>query len=173
MKRVSLIVLLIAIVGIGYFAVTKFGGAATAGGVKTTDLVSNTVGQSVVSDLSFTDIDGKSVTVDPNKKTILHFMISTGCSSCAETEISLLKFANNPNVDLVGIAIDPANDTKDTIREFTQYTKSDWPHVIDMDQSLIQKFKVTSIDTVLVVYQNQIIFSGVKPSPSELQKVLK
>lgn len=173
MKRVALIVLLIAIFGIGYFAVTKFGGAATAGDVKTTDQASNTAGQSVASNLKFTDIDGKSVTVDPNKKTILHFMISTGCTSCAETEVNLVKFANKPELDLVSIAMDPANDTKETIREFTKFTKSEWPHVIDTDQSLIKKFKVTSIDTVFVVYQNKIIFSGVKPSPSELEKVLK
>lgn len=50
--------------------------------------------------------------------------------------------------------------------------KANWPYTIDKDQLLIRKFNVTSIDTVVIVYQNKIIFSGVNPSPAELEKLL-
>lgn len=186
MKRGALLVLLIAIVAIGYFTVTKLGGPAGASVVNTTDQASKedenpsvsdnsakkAVGEQIVSDLTFTDIDGNVVKVDPNKKTILHFIVTTGCTSCAASEAKLTKFANNPNVNLVSIAIDPQNDTKETTKEFMKIAKANWPYTIDKDQLLIRKFNVTSIDTVVIVYQNKIIFSGVNPSPAELEKLL-
>jgi cytochrome oxidase Cu insertion factor (SCO1/SenC/PrrC family) len=151
--------------------------------MKTTNRASKVSNQPVVSqvqmnkdqgfsNLTFTDIDEKTVKVDPNKKTILHFIISTGCTSCGDSEINLAKFSNKANLDLVSIAIDPSNDTKESMHEFMKATKAQWPHIIDKDHSLIGKFHVTSIDSVIVLYQNKIVFSGVDPSPSELEKVL-
>lgn len=173
MKRAALLVLLLAVIGIGYFAVTKLGGSSGAGVVKTSGQASKTAGNPTVSNLSFTDIDEKVVKVDPNKKTVLHFMISTGCPSCTVMAGNLTKFADNPTVDLVSIAMDSVNDTKETIQDFRETTQAKWPFTIDKDQSLIKKFNVTSIDTVMIIYQNRIIFSGVYPSISELENVLK
>ncbi|GMA58197.1 hypothetical protein GCM10025858_27000 [Alicyclobacillus sacchari] len=49
---------------------------------------------------------------------------------------------------------------------------SHWPYVLETNSSLLQKFHVTELDTVVVLYHNKVIYEGVVPSEAQLKKVL-
>lgn len=151
---------------------TQFGRAASA-----TSSASQAATQTVttssahVAALSFTDINGKRISVNPNEKTVLHFMTSS-CSSCLPTETTLAGFQHMPGVQLISIDVEPQADNRSTIVQFSQVAGSHWPYVLETNSSLIQRFHVTELDTVIVLYHNHVIFDGVVPSASQLQKVL-
>ncbi|SDW23997.1 hypothetical protein SAMN04489725_103179 [Alicyclobacillus hesperidum] len=76
-----------------------------------------------LSDLTFTDVHGKRITVNPNEKTVLHFMTSS-CSDCLPTETALAKFQNMPGVQLISIDVEPQADNASTIAQFAQVAGS-------------------------------------------------
>ncbi|KPV43843.1 TlpA family protein disulfide reductase [Alicyclobacillus ferrooxydans] len=124
-----------------------------------------------LSDLSFTDVSGKVISVNPNDKTVLHFMTSS-CSDCLPTETTLAKFQNTQGVKLVSIDVEPQADNASTIAQFSKVAGSHWPYVLETNSSLLQKFHVTELDTVVVLYHNKVIYEGVVPSAAQLKKVL-
>ncbi|GMA58196.1 hypothetical protein GCM10025858_26990 [Alicyclobacillus sacchari] len=62
-----------------------------------------------LSELRFTDVSGKKISVNPNEKTVLHFMTSS-CSDCLPTEATLAKFQNMPGVQLISVDVEPQAD---------------------------------------------------------------
>ncbi|UOF90897.1 TlpA family protein disulfide reductase [Fodinisporobacter ferrooxydans] len=179
MKRILIVmILIVAVAGIG-FASSKFIHRASSAttqpakqtATKQTDAKTQQQQAVSVSNLSMTDINGKPVKIDPNKLTVLHFMV-TSCSTCLPTEETLTKFQNQNNVQLISIDVDPQNDNADSIQTFKKATGATWPYVMDTNQSLIQQFHITELDTVIVLHHGQVIYKGVAPSSADLKKVL-
>ncbi len=169
---------LVVVLGVGAFGFTRFEHAATASTStgpqsavvqQTSQQSSGTVAW--LSDLSFTDVSGKHITVNPNVKTVLHFMTSS-CSDCLPTETTLAKFENAPGVQLISIDVEPQADNASTIAQFSKVAGSHWPYVLETNSSLVQEFHVTELDTVIVLYHNKAIYKGVLPSAAQLKKVL-
>lgn len=178
MKKIWLGGALVMVLGVGALAFHHFEHTATA--------LASTGPQSAVSEntreqgrtpaaglssLSFTDINGKTISVNPNKKTVLHFMTSS-CSSCLPTETTLTQFQDMPGVQLISIDVEPQADNASTIAQFSKAAGSHWPYVLETNSSLIQKFHVTELDTVVVLYHNKVVYEGVVPSAAQLKKVL-
>ncbi|KRW91958.1 hypothetical protein SD51_05510 [Alicyclobacillus tengchongensis] len=169
---------LVVVVGAGVFGFTRFEHTTTASGStsspsaasRQTSLHNETTATGV-GDLSFTDVNGKRITVNPNEKTVLHFMTSS-CSDCLPTEMALAKFQNVPGLQLISIDVEPQADNANTVAQFSQVARSHWPYVLETNASLIQKFHVTELDTVVVLYHNKVIYEGVVPSEGQLKKVL-
>lgn len=175
-KRLS--VALVVVLGVGAFGFTRFEQSASTTSSTAPSTTVQQTSQSVRSSgsrkaigLSFTDINGKKISVNPNEKTALHFMTSS-CSSCLPTETALAKFQHTPGVQLISIDVEPQADNASTIAQFSQVAGSHWPYVMETNSSLIQKFHVTELDTVVVLYHNKVIYEGVAPSQSQLKKVL-
>lgn len=172
MKKLPLLASLIVVLGVGYFAVTKLGHQNTPVTQAATGQEQVTTSQQAsVGSLSFKDIQGQTVTVNPDEKTVLHFLTST-CSDCLPMETTLAAFAYSPGVRLVSIDVGPKSDSAVTIDAFKKAVGATWPYVMDQNQSLVQKFHITSLDTVVVLYHGQVIYSGIAPSKSTLEKVL-
>lgn len=178
MKRIGLITLLLVVLGGGFFAVKTLGHPASAQTVAASTQRGTTVNEKVnvrnvsgLSGLVLTSVSGKSIAVDPNRRTVLHFMVSS-CGTCVGTEIELTKFAHTPGVQMVSIDVDPQNDNLGTIQAFKKATHASWPYVMDTNHSLVKRFNVTELDTVVVLYHNKVILDQVAPSASTLQKVL-
>lgn len=179
MKKIGLIALLLIVLGGGFFAVKKLGQPASAQTVAASTQQGTTVSEKTnapsalakSSGLTLTSVSGKTLTINPNEKTVLHFMVSS-CATCVATETELTKFAHLPGVQIVSIDIDPQNDNLNTIQSFKQATKASWPYVMDKNQSLVNKFNVTELDTVVVLYHNKVILDEIAPSTSTLRKVL-
>ncbi|KPV45705.1 TlpA family protein disulfide reductase [Alicyclobacillus ferrooxydans] len=183
MKRIGLIALLLVVLGGGFFVVRTLGHPAAAQTVATSTSTastghgtsvskkSNTSGVSELSGMTLTSVSGKTITVNPNQKTILHFMVSS-CGTCVGTEIGLTKFAHTPGVQIVSVDVDPQNDSLSTIQSFKKATKASWPYVMDTNQLLVKQFNVSELDTVVVLYHDKVILDEVAPSVSTLQKVL-
>ncbi len=177
MKRIGLVTLLLIVLGGGFFVVKTLGHPASqtvVASIQKGAMVSektNVPSVSGLSGLTLASVSGKSIAIDPNKKTVLHFMISS-CETCVATETELTKFAHMSGVQIVSIDVDPQNDNLSTIQAFEQVTKASWPYIMDTNQSLVKKFNVTELDTVVVLYNNQVILDQVAPSPSILKRVL-
>lgn len=169
---------LVVVLGAGAFGFTRFGhlASATPSTVASTRVQQpsqaiSTSASANETSLHFTDIHGKKISVNPNEKTVLHFMTSS-CSSCLPTETTLAKFQHTPGVQLISIDVEPQADNASTIAQFSQVAGSHWPYVMETNSSLIQKFHVTELDTVVVLYHNKVIYEGVVPSEAQLKKVL-
>lgn len=169
---------LVVVLGAGVFGFTRFEDAATASASTGSTSVAvqpasqqNSATAAGLSDLSFTDMNGKHITVNPNEKTVLHFMTSS-CSDCLPTETTLAKFQNTPGVQLISIDVEPQADNASTIAQFSKTAGSHWPYVLETSSNLLQKFHVTELDTVVVLYHHKVIYEGVVPSEAQLKKVL-
>lgn len=180
MKKIGLVALLLIVLGGGFFAVKKLGQPTSAQTVAAGTQQGTTVSEKTntpsalatsSSGLTFTSVSGKTITINPNEKTVLHFMVSS-CATCVATDERLTKFDHIAGVQIVSIDIDPQNDNLSTIQNYKKATGSSWPYVMDTNQSLVQKFHVTELDTIIVLYHNHVIFNQVAPSTSTLQKVL-
>lgn len=171
MKRFFLLVVLLVVLGVGYFTVMKLGQQTAPVTQTITGQQDVAFSQPESTGLSFKDIQGQTITVNPNDKTVLHFMTSS-CSSCLPMETTLAAFAQTPGVQLISIFVDPQNDTPAAMEVFRKTVGATWPYVMDQHQTLVRKFHITSLDTVVVLYHGQVIFSGVVPSKSTLEKVL-
>ncbi|MCL6518057.1 hypothetical protein [Alicyclobacillus sp.] len=121
--------------------------------------------------LALVDTAGRRVAIDPNEKTVLHFL-TTSCAECLPTENALAKFQNTPHVRLVSVDITPQVDDVNTIQAFAHAADANWPYVRATDPSLLERYHVTELDTVVVLYHNRVIFEGVAPTAAQLQKVL-
>ena len=178
MKKSVLAVGLLVVIGVGVFAVKEVGkqptvavvGTPTASASRIATTSNGTQNQNLT-DLSFKTVNGRTIQVNPNEKTVLHFMTSS-CASCLPTEQMLTKFAHMPGVQLISVDINPQNDSKSTIQQFQQVAKSNWSYVMETNQKLINEFHVTELDTIVVLQHNRVIFDGVAPSAAQLQKVL-
>lgn len=116
-------------------------------------------------------IAGRTVAVNPDQKTVLHFMVSF-CTSCLPTEHMLTQFAGTPGVRIISVDIDPRNDSAAMLAQFAQVAGARWPHVLATGTRLINRFHVTELDTVVVLYHNQVIFDQVAPTAAQLRQVL-
>lgn len=179
MNRIWLGGALVVVLGAGVFGFTRFERAGTVSASTESQSVAvhqtsqhNSATAAGLSELSFTDMSGKHITVNPNEKTVLHFMTSS-CSSCLPTETTLAKFQNTPGVQLISIDVEPQADNASTIAQFAQVAHSHWPYVLETNSSLIQKFHVTELDTVVVLQHNKVIYEGVVPSAAQLKQVLE
>lgn len=168
----------VVVLGIGAFTFVGFE-KSTAAPVPTQSVTQTTLQpasqitdtSATVSNLSFTDINGKKISVNPNKKTVLHFL-ATSCSVCLPTETMLTKFKDMSNVQMISVDVDPQGDSPSTITQFAKVAGSQWPYVLETDQTLIERFHVTELDTVAVLYHNKVIYEGVAPTATQMQKVL-
>ncbi|MCL6593209.1 MAG: hypothetical protein K6T31_04470 [Alicyclobacillus sp.] len=75
-------------------------------------------------------------------------------------------------VRLVSIDVTPQADDASTIQQFSKAAGARWTYVLATDPSLLERFHVTELDTVVVLYHNQVIFEGVAPTAAQLRKVL-
>lgn len=166
---------LFVIVGIGISAVNAIGRqnqVASASAPSTTSLSQATAnGNLGFQSLSFHTVSGHVLHVNPNEKTVLHFMTST-CASCVPTEQTLTKFSNMPGVQIISVDINPQNDNLNTIQQFKRASHSNWPYVMETTPYLIDKFHITELDTVVILYHGHVIFNKVLPSYTQLKKVL-
>ncbi len=121
--------------------------------------------------LTLTAVTGARIVVNPAQKTVLHFMTSS-CSECLPTEIMLAKFQHAPGVQLISIDVQPQTDTAATIAQFSRIAHSHWPYVLEGTPALVQRFHITALDTVIVLYHNSVVFSAVAPSRQQLAAVL-
>jgi thioredoxin-like negative regulator of GroEL len=173
MKKFSLLAALLVMLSVGYFAVTKIGHQTATFVMQAARGQEHGASSQQVSvgSLSFKDTDGQTITVKPNDKTVLHFMTSS-CSDCLPMEKTLTSFAHSAGVRLVSIDADPQSDTVSTLEAFKKAGGATWPYVMDQNQSLVQQFHITSLDTVVILYQGQVIYNSIAPSKSALEKVL-
>lgn len=158
---------LVLVLAAGVVGWNQFGRAAS----QSTVLQTAESGVNDATALTFTDIGGKWISVNPDEKTVLHFMTSS-CSDCLPTETMLTKFQRLPGVQLISIDVEPQTDNGDTIAWFSHVAGSHWPYVPDTISALVGRFHVTELDTVVVLYHNRVIFDSVVPSAAQLQKVL-
>ena len=169
---------LVVVLGVGTFGFTRFEhtatGSASTGSQSAAAQQTSQQSSATATGLSvliFTDVNGKRISVNPNEKTVLHFMTSS-CSDCLPTETTLAKFQNTPGVQLISIDVEPQADNASTIAQFSKVADSHWPYVLETNSSLIQKFHVTELDTVVVLYHNKVIYNGAVPSEAQLKQVL-
>lgn len=165
-KQIGLLAVLIVLVGVGYGVVH-----AAQGQTKTTAIVVSPNVQTTITALTLTTVNGQTIAVNPNKKTVLHFMMSS-CSDCIGTEETLTKFARTPDVQIISVDVDPQNDNLTTIQAFKKATGATWDYVLLKNPALINEFHVTELDTVVVLYHNKVIYDGIAPSASTLKQVL-
>ena len=175
MKRIGLLILLLLVLGAGFLAVRKIGETGTATPVSVAAASAAAAAparaKSTAALLTLTSVSGKPITINPNQKTVLHFMVSS-CTSCVATEIRLTKFDRLSGVRIISVDVDPQVDNLTTIHAFRQATGATWPYVMDTHQALIDKFHITQLDTVLVLYHNRVIFNQVAPAAAVLRKAL-
>ncbi|KYP79793.1 TlpA family protein disulfide reductase [Ferroacidibacillus organovorans] len=166
---------LVVIVGIGISAVNAVGRQAQVSNVNAPPTTSQThstaTGNVGYQSLSFHTVSGQVLHVNPNKKTVLHFMTST-CASCVPTERMLTKFSSMPGVQIISVDINPQNDNLRTIQQFERTAHSNWPYVMETTPYFIDTFHVTELDTVVVLEHGHVIFNKVLPSFAQLKKVL-
>lgn len=122
---------------------------------------------------SLTDYLGQPVQIDPNKTTVLHFLVSSGCTSCGQSQVDLAPvLKEKPNVDFISIDIDPINDNKDSIKAFADATGVSGPYVLDQNETLLKQFHVTQLDTILVLKGGKVVYKEVAPSKEAVLKVI-
>lgn len=179
MKRAGLLALLLAVMAVGFVLVRQFGapglsaqaaagpGAAAAAAAK----ASRAQASPALAGLTLTSVSGQILHVNPAQKTVLHFMVSS-CTSCVATEQMLARFAHTPGVQLISVDIDPQSDNAGTIRAFKQLTGATWPYVMDQNAALVNRFHITQLDTIVVLYHNHVLFDQVKPSVATLRAIL-
>ncbi|MCY0892316.1 MAG: hypothetical protein OWR52_02230 [Acidibacillus sp.] len=165
-KQLGLLAALIVLVGVGYGAVHT-----VEGQTKATAVAASLKAPTAIAPLTLTDVNGQTIAVNPNNKTVLHFMMST-CADCIGMEKSLTKFAHSPGVQIISLDVDPENDNLSTIQDFKKITGATWNYVLLKNSALINKYHVTELDTVVVLYHNKVIYDGVSPSVSTLKQVL-
>ncbi|WP_067620396.1 hypothetical protein [Alicyclobacillus acidiphilus] len=72
----------------------------------------------------------------------------------------------------ISIDVEPQADNQVTIQQFSKAANTHWQYVLATDANLLERFHVTELDTVVVLYHNHVIFDGVAPTAVQLQKVL-
>lgn len=165
MKKLLLGIGLLAVLGVGAFGFSRFErtvSAVSPNGAQTADAAGI---------LTLTAVNGQRITVNPNEKTVLHFMTSS-CSECLPTEINLAGFQHTKGVRLISVDVEPQTDTPATIAQFSRIAGSHWPYVLETSPALLQRFHVTALDTVIVLYHSKVIFDAVAPSRTQLRSVL-
>lgn len=165
-KQFGLFAALIVLVGVGYGVVH-----AAKGQTKTTAVVASPKVQTTTAALTLTGVNGQTIVVNPNEKTVLHFMMSS-CGDCIGTEETLTNFAHTPGVRIISVDVDPQNDNLSTIQAFKKVTGATWDYVLLKNATLVNKFHVTELDTVVVLYHNKVIYDGIAPSAATLKQVL-
>lgn len=121
--------------------------------------------------MTLTDIHGKTVHVNPNRKTLVYFM-AAWCGSCIEGERKLTTLEKDTKAPMLSIDVSPEYDKKKSIEQFIQLSHSHWPHVLDKNHTYMQQFHIQSLDTVVVLFHHQVIFKAIQPSNTKLKKVL-
>ena len=177
MKRAGWAALLLAVIAAGFVLVRQFGEpglsaqAAVGPGAAAASKAPRAQAPSALAGLTLTSVTGQVLHVNPAQKTVLHFMVSS-CGSCVATEQMLTRFARTPGVQLMSIDVDPQSDSAGTIRAFRQVTGAAWPYVMERNAALVDRFHVTELDTIVVLYHNRVIFNRVSPSAAALRAVL-
>ncbi|QQE79997.1 hypothetical protein [Alicyclobacillus sp. SO9] len=121
-------------------------------------------------ELQFKAADGKTVSVNPNQKTILYFM-SPSCGSCVAGEKRFAKDRSQIHAKLISIDVQGFNTPKE-IQNFKHSVGANWTHVIDKQSKWVNHFKIQSLDTVIVLYHHKQIYKGIAPSLQKIQKVI-
>ena len=121
-------------------------------------------------DFKLTSITGKPVVINPNQKTLLYFM-ALGCSSCVTGEMNLAQNIQHIHANVISVDVQP-QDTPSELETFMKQTGATWPHVIDKNQSLIQKYQISYLDTVVILFHNKVIYKGIAPSAKTIEKEL-
>lgn len=116
-------------------------------------------------------LGGRSIRVNPTDYTVLDFM-SSSCSDCLQTAWTLRHFEHLKDIDLISVDVAPQVDSAATIKAFEQIAQTNWPYVLEKTPALIDRFHVTSLDTVVVLHEGRVVYHGISPSVSELQQVL-
>lgn len=163
-KQVGLFVGLIVLLGIGYGVVHAAQGQTKVPKVVAGSKATNT-------SLELTAVNGQTIAVNPNEKTVLHFMTSS-CGDCIGTEESLTKFAHTADVQIISVDAEPQVDNLSTIQAFKKATGATWDYVLLKNPALINEFHVTELDTVVILYHGKVIYNGIAPSTSTLKRVL-
>lgn len=151
-----------AVVLLGSTALVSKGGVPWVGAAQRTSSTPSLVLQTTAD---------RTVAINPSQKTILHFMVSF-CTSCLPTERMLTQFAGTTGVKIISVDIDPQNDSAAMVARFAEVAGAHWPHVLATGTRLINQFHVTELDTVVVLYHNQVIFDQVAPTATQLRQVL-
>lgn len=69
----------------------------------------------------------------------------------------LTKFKDMSNIQIILVDVDPQGDNLSMITQFSKVVCSQWPYVLATDPTLIERFHVTELDTVVVLYYNKVI----------------
>ncbi|WP_035462572.1 TlpA family protein disulfide reductase [Alicyclobacillus macrosporangiidus] len=163
---------LVVLIGVGVYGIVHFEQGGPRPALQpSAQTAATSDGSTPASDFTLVDTAGRRMVIDPNEKTVLHFL-TTSCADCLPTETALAQFQNDPHVRLISIDVTPQANDASTIQQFSKAAGAHWPYVLATDASLLERFHVTGLDTVVVLYHNQIIFEGVAPTPAQLQKVL-
>lgn len=122
------------------------------------------------SHLNLMTITGKPIAINPNQKTLLYFM-ALGCSSCVTGEMKLVKNLPHIHANVISVDVQP-QDTPSELEGFMKQTGATWPHVIDKNQSLIQKYQISYLDTVVILFHYKVIYKGIAPSAQTIETEL-
>lgn len=108
-------------------------------------------------DFGLQTTSGDEVSLHPIEKPTALFFMAAWCTSCKQEEHNLKqvheKFGDD--VRLISIDMDPDQDTLADLRKFKDQYGGDWIHAMGT-RELIQKYRLTSLDTTYVIDQNGI-----------------
>lgn len=121
----------------------------------------------------------RTVSLRPVEKPTILFFMAAWCTSCKQEESNLKQIQQqyDDDVRLISIDMDPDRDTMDDLRQFKQQYGGDWIHAMGTQQ-LIQKYRLTSLDTTYIIDQSGVTVykdsdvTSVKTFERELSELL-
>ncbi|RJE77376.1 redoxin domain protein [Pseudoalteromonas sp. MSK9-3] len=104
---------------------------------------------------SFTNIDNKNISLDPNKKKLV-LLFATWCSDSLRTlnELKASSIIRDPTVQIIAIG---REQTRETLKEFNQSFALPFQLVADSDRTIYQQYANKGIPRLILLDNNNTV----------------